>query len=75
MRVPISLAELRDMISARMAKQKPMGAGTFWISPVPCERIGDGPNWRLSGAGPAGHAEAWERVRSEFEDRYDLAVV
>ena len=45
------------------------------VKPVRCDREGDGPNWRLafnSKQVPSGYAETWERIRHEFEDKYDL---
>jgi hypothetical protein len=73
MRKVVSGAILRDLISEQMSKAC-SGAGIFWAAPVRCERAGDGPNWRLSFRGaPIGYAEAWDRIRDEFESRFDLA--
>ena len=76
MREVVSEDFLRDEISARMASELTIGSGSFWARPVRCERNGDGPNWRLAfnpGEVPRGYTETWERIRHEFEDRYDMA--
>jgi hypothetical protein len=67
---------LRDAISDRMRDELTIRSGVFWARPVRCGRKGDGPNWRLafdSGKVPPGYTETWERIRHEFEDRYDMA--
>jgi hypothetical protein len=54
-----------------------MGTGTFWATPVRCARRGGGPNWRNSfdpAAVPKGYTEAWERIRRDFEARFDLPL-
>jgi len=76
MREVVPEAFLRDAISDRMANEPTNGSGVFWARPVRCKRRGNGPNWRLAfnpGAVPRGYAETWERIRHEFEDRYDMA--
>jgi hypothetical protein len=48
----------------------------FWARPIRRKPRGDGPNWRFDfnpGAVPKGYTEAWERIRHEFEDKYDIA--
>jgi hypothetical protein len=67
---------LRDAISDRMSNETTIRPGVFWARPVRCNRDGDGPNWRLAfdpGQVPQGYAQTWERIRHEFEDRYDMA--
>jgi hypothetical protein len=67
---------LRDAISDRMTNETAIRSGCFWARPVRCKRDGDGPNWRLAfdpGSVLPGYTEAWERIRHEFEDRYDMA--
>lgn len=74
MRKIVSEAWLRDEISAHMAGQV-VGSGTFFARPVRTKRVGAGPNWRHSfneGEVPAGYTAAWERIRHQFEDAYDL---
>ena len=76
MREVVSEAFLRLAISARLANET-MGTGTFWATPVRCARRGGGPNWRNSfdpAAVPKGYTEAWERIRREFEARFDLPL-
>jgi hypothetical protein len=71
----VSEAFLRLIISARLANET-MGAGTYWVAPVRCPRRGGGPNWRNGfnpAAVPKGYIEAWERIRPDFEARFDLA--
>ena len=75
MRELVSKVWLRDEISAHMNAHV-LGSRTFWVRPVRCKRVGDGANWRLSfneGAVPAGYTAAWNRIRAQFEDAYDLA--
>lgn len=74
MRKLVSEAWLRDEISARMAGHV-VGSGTFWARPIRCKRVGNGPNWRHAfneGAVPVGYTAAWERMRHELENAYDL---
>jgi hypothetical protein len=76
MREVVFEAFLRGAVSDRMANEPTIRQGVFWAKPVRCERNGDGPNWRLAfdpEKVPQGYAETWERIRHEFEDRYDLA--
>jgi hypothetical protein len=76
MREVVSVAFLKLAISARLANET-MGTGTFWATPVRCARRGGGPNWlnRFDPtAVPKGYAEAWERIRRDFEARFDLSV-
>jgi hypothetical protein len=76
MREVVSEAFLRNAISDRMANQLTNGPDVFWARPIRCTHRENGPNWRLAfnpGAVPRGYAETWERIRHEFEDRYDLA--
>jgi hypothetical protein len=75
MRKVVSEAWLRDEISAHMAGHV-MGSGAFWARPVRCKPAAGGPNWRHSfneGAVPAGYTNAWNSIRHNFEDAYDLA--
>jgi hypothetical protein len=63
-------------MSDRIAREPTIRSGELWVRPVRCKRHGDGPNWRLAfdpGKAPPGYAETWERIRHEFEDRYDMA--
>jgi hypothetical protein len=76
MREVVSEAVLAEAISDRMASELTTGSGVFWARPLHCERKGDGPNWRLAfdpGKVPPGYTGTWERIRHEFEDRYDMA--
>lgn len=79
MREVVSEAFLRNAISDRMADEpsiRPRPGDAFWARPMRCKRNADGPNWRLAfdpGKAPQGYAEAWMRIRHEFEDRYDMA--
>jgi hypothetical protein len=76
MREVICEADLRNMISDRMANELRIRPGVFWARPVRCERMGKGPNWRLAfnpEQVPQGYAETWERIRHEFECHYDIA--
>lgn len=76
MREVISEADLRNMISNRMADEPRIRSGMFWARPVRCDRSGGGPNWRLAfnpEEAPQAYAKTWERIRHEFEDRYDMA--
>ena len=71
MRKVVSEAWLRDEISAHMGGYVPAAGAR----PVRCKRVGAGPNWRFSfnpAAVPAGYVANWERIRSKFEDVYDL---
>lgn len=75
MRKLVSEAWLRDEISAHMAAAV-VTQGTFWARPVRCKPSGGGLNWRHTfnpAAVPAGYVAAWERIRSRFEDAYNLA--
>jgi hypothetical protein len=79
MREVISRADLGLKISARMGSHPRIRCtsdrGPFWAQPVRCERNDGGPNWRLTfdpKKVPEGYAEAWERIRPEFEEFYDL---
>jgi hypothetical protein len=75
MREVVSEAVLTDAISDRMASDLAIGLGVFWARPVRCKRDGDGPNWRLAFDArkvPPGYTETWERIRHEFEERYDI---
>jgi hypothetical protein len=72
----VSEAVFRDAISDRMADELTIRSGVFWARPVRCERKCDGPNWRLAfdpRKVPPGYIETWQRIRHEFEDRYDMA--
>lgn len=76
MRESVSETFLREAISARIANEMTIRSGVFWSRPMRCDRNGRGPNWRLTFNPcdvPRGYAEAWERIRHEFEDRYDMA--
>jgi hypothetical protein len=76
MREVVSEAVLRDAISDRIASDPAIGSGVFWARPVRCKRHGDGPNWRLAFDArkvPRRYTETWERIRHEFEERYDIA--
>ncbi len=76
MREVVSEAFLRDAIWVRMTSELMIQKFDFWSRPVRRKRQGDGPNWRLNfnpGAVPKGYTETWERIRREFEDRYDMA--
>lgn len=76
MREAVSEKVLRNMISDRLANELAVRPGVFWARPVRCERTGDGPNWRLAfdpDQAPQGYAEAWDRIRHEFEHRYYMA--
>ena len=76
MRELVPEAVLRSAISERMVDELTIRSGVFWARPVRCERKGDGPNWRLAfdpRKAPRGYVETWERIRHEFEDRYDMA--
>lgn len=75
MREVVSEAFLRKAISDRMEQELTGRSGVFWARPVRCERTGDGPNWRFAfdpDQAPQRYAEAWERIRQKFENRYDL---
>jgi|RhiMetdeSRZDD1v2_1073273.scaffolds.fasta_scaffold1976468_2 hypothetical protein len=72
----VSESFLKNAISKRMAKERDIGPGVFWARPTRIEREGDGPNWRHQfnpDEVPAGYEKAWDRIRHEFEDRYDMA--
>jgi hypothetical protein len=74
MREVVTETFLKLIISARLADVT-MGAGTLWAVPVRCPRRAGGPNWRNSfnpETVPKGYTEAWERIRPEFEARFDL---
>jgi hypothetical protein len=76
MREVVSEEFLRNAISDRMAGEPTIGPGVFRARPVRCAPNGDGPNWRLAfnpAEVPRGYTETWERIRHEFEDRYDMA--
>jgi hypothetical protein len=76
MREVVSVAFLKLAISARLANET-MGTGTFWATPVRCARRAGGPNWLNSfdpTAVPKGYTEAWERIRRDFEARFDLSL-
>jgi hypothetical protein len=76
MREVVSEAFLRDAIWARMTAELMIQKFDFWSRPERRKRQGGGTNWRLNfnpGAVPTGYTETWERIRHEFEDRYDMA--
>jgi hypothetical protein len=87
MREVVTAADLQkkisDAIEAKLEDRQEDRRGTaldilsFWLPvPVRCERIEDGPNWRLDldpKKVPAAFAAVWESIRSEFEERYNIA--
>lgn len=76
MRKVVSEAFLRDALTARMMAELKLQSMDFWARPIRRKRRDQGPNWRLNfnpGAVPSGYTETWERIRHEYEDKYDLA--
>jgi hypothetical protein len=69
--------EIANSVEDKLRNKSTFDMSVFWF-PVPsrCERVGDGPNWRLDldpNKVPAALVAVWDSIRSEFEDRYDIA--